>query len=214
MKFDVIVVGAGTAGCMAAYSAAKEGISKIILIDKKSKNQIGNKICGDGIGINHLTFLEDNGFPIKESNIILNKIKTAYLVSPNSTIEDKINIEGHLAIIDRYNFGQTLLKGVLEQRVKLLDKSTIKTIKRKTNEIELNVERKDGESLTIRAPLVIDCSGFHSKIREKSNFFDENYTIKDDEQYYCYREISEIENAPDMYIDSAIFEFSYEKTKG
>ncbi|MDR2204009.1 MAG: FAD-dependent oxidoreductase, partial [Nitrososphaerota archaeon] len=55
-KFDAIVVGAGTAGCIAAKTIAESGL-KVCLIDKNSRENIGEKICGDAIGEHHLTFL-------------------------------------------------------------------------------------------------------------------------------------------------------------
>jgi len=48
-RFDVVVVGAGTGGCMAAKTAAKMGLS-VCLIECKNANSIGDKVCGDAIG--------------------------------------------------------------------------------------------------------------------------------------------------------------------
>ena len=52
-KFDVIVVGAGTAGCLAAKTAAEAGL-KVCVIDRKGREEIGEKICGDALGEHHL----------------------------------------------------------------------------------------------------------------------------------------------------------------
>ena len=46
-KFDVVIVGAGPAGCAAAYMLAGNGL-KIALIDKESFPR--DKICGDALG--------------------------------------------------------------------------------------------------------------------------------------------------------------------
>ena len=42
-KFDVIVVGAGTAGSMTAKTVAKSGL-KVCLIDRKPRHDIGEKV--------------------------------------------------------------------------------------------------------------------------------------------------------------------------
>jgi len=55
-KFDVIVVGAGTAGCMTAKTVADVGL-EVCLIDRKKKEEIGNKVCGDAIGRHHFNSL-------------------------------------------------------------------------------------------------------------------------------------------------------------
>ena len=51
-KFDTIVVGGGTAGCVAAKTLASAGLS-VCLVDRKDRNSIGKKVCGDAIGKHH-----------------------------------------------------------------------------------------------------------------------------------------------------------------
>ncbi|NPE08746.1 MAG: FAD-binding protein, partial [Asgard group archaeon] len=114
-NFDLVVIGAGTAGCLAAYTAAKEGLSKIALVDRKPQKLIGKKICGDGIGTKHLDFLQELGFPIKENNILANIIKTAHLISPDKKKDYALPVQGQLAIINRHQFGQILLEETLNQ---------------------------------------------------------------------------------------------------
>ncbi len=46
--FDVIIVGGGPAGVSSAISIAKNGF-KVVIIDKKKINDIGEKTCGDAI---------------------------------------------------------------------------------------------------------------------------------------------------------------------
>ena len=42
-KFDVVIVGAGTAGCMAAKTSAEKGL-KVCLIDRKKASEIGKTV--------------------------------------------------------------------------------------------------------------------------------------------------------------------------
>ena len=55
-KYDAIVVGAGTAGCLAAKTIAEKGL-KVCVIEKKKREDIGEKICGDALGEHHLKTL-------------------------------------------------------------------------------------------------------------------------------------------------------------
>ncbi len=213
-NFDVVVIGAGTAGCLAAYAAAKEGLRKIALIDRKPQKLIGKKICGDGIGTNHLDFLQNIGFPIKENNILANVVKTARIISPDKKKEYTLPVQGQLAIINRHQFGQTLLEETLNLGVKLFANTTFKSLKRETNNLKIQLVKDGTEAITISAPLIIDGSGINSKIREELGEFDETAQLKDEEQYYCYREVCKIEAAPEKYVDSAVFEFSFDLTKG
>ena len=56
MKFDAVVVGAGTAGCLAAKTIAESGL-KVCLVERKPKEAIGEKVCGDALGEHHLKTL-------------------------------------------------------------------------------------------------------------------------------------------------------------
>lgn len=213
-KFDLIIIGAGTAGCLAAYSAARNGLEKIAIVDRKQKNQIGNKVCGDGIGTKHLDFLQEIGFPIKEHNVIKNALKTAHIISPDFEKKYSLPLEGQLTIINRHEFGQVLLNETLNLGVKLFDKTSFREVEIKENKAIAKFQEKGSGTLQLEAPLLVDASGINSKIRVGSGLFNSFTELKDDEQYYCYREINNIENPPELYVDSAVFEFSFDLTKG
>ncbi|MEM1596377.1 MAG: FAD-dependent oxidoreductase, partial [Desulfurococcaceae archaeon] len=50
--YDVIVVGAGVAGLYASYQLASMGW-KVALVESKPASKIGDRVCGDAIGIHH-----------------------------------------------------------------------------------------------------------------------------------------------------------------
>ncbi len=52
MDYDVIVAGAGTAGSITALTIAKKGHT-VLLIDRKWKEKIGDKTCGDALASHH-----------------------------------------------------------------------------------------------------------------------------------------------------------------
>ncbi|HID91126.1 TPA: FAD-dependent oxidoreductase, partial [Candidatus Bathyarchaeota archaeon] len=43
---DLLVAGAGTAGCLAARTAARRGL-EVLLVDRKPAADVGRKVCGD-----------------------------------------------------------------------------------------------------------------------------------------------------------------------
>lgn len=45
---DLVVVGAGTAGCAAALTAARAGLG-VLVLDRKGADQVGTKACGDAM---------------------------------------------------------------------------------------------------------------------------------------------------------------------
>ena len=213
-QYDVVIIGAGTAGSLAAHTAVKSGLEKVAIIDRKPEKMIGNKICGDGIGIDHLENLQKLGFPIKEKNVIANQIQTARLLSPDKEKDFALPIQGRLAIINRHTFGQTLLKEAVNEGAHLFVDNMFKTFEYENNQVKVTLVDKKGDAFTLTTPLIIDSSGINSRIREGMGIFDDFARLKDDEQYYCYREVTKITNPSDTYTDSAIFEFNYDLTRG
>ncbi|MCF8011485.1 MAG: FAD-dependent monooxygenase [Clostridiales bacterium] len=57
MKYDVIIIGAGPGGCIAAQKLAEKGV-KIILVEQK--NLPRHKTCAGAVSGKALPFLEDN----------------------------------------------------------------------------------------------------------------------------------------------------------
>ncbi len=56
--YDVIIAGAGTGGATTAYTLAKRGHS-VLLIDRKERDGIGEKTCGDALGSHHINELRE-----------------------------------------------------------------------------------------------------------------------------------------------------------
>ncbi len=71
--YDLIVVGAGTAGCSAAITAAQKGLS-VCIVDYKEEKDIGDKVCGDLMGEPIIRFIKEN-LGLDYSDIITNKLK-------------------------------------------------------------------------------------------------------------------------------------------
>ena len=102
-KYDIIVVGSGPTGSMAALEAAKAGCSVCIL--EKTK-EVGSPVrCGEAVGYSGLTqFMQ----PKKEW--IASTINSIQLVSPNNTSVDiNFNLETGF-ILNRNIFDSDLSK--------------------------------------------------------------------------------------------------------
>ena len=187
-KFDVIVVGAGTGGSVAARFAAKKGL-KVCLIDRKEKKDIGNKICGDAVGTEIFDFLKINRPKNEELSC---RIKGAKLYSPDQKkCIDLTDPKQAGYIINRLEFGQRLLNEAIDSGVdQFLDKTlALDLLYDNTIVNGVKVKLSSGDTVELHSKILIDASGFYSPLRKKvrSNLV-EKELLKED-SILCYREI-------------------------
>jgi len=187
-NFDIIVVGAGTGGTTAARFAAKKGLN-VCLIDKKQKENIGDKICGDAVGNEIFDILKINHPKDEELSC---HIRGAKLYSPNLkkciTLLDPKQA-GY--IVNRLEFGQRLLNEALDAGVKLfLDKTMALDLLYKNGTIKgLQIKLENGQRVDLNSKIIIDASGFHSPLRKKIKSSIIEKKISKEDSILCYREI-------------------------
>jgi geranylgeranyl reductase family protein len=191
-KYDAIVVGAGTAGCLAAKTIAEKGL-KVCLIEKKPSEEIGEKVCGDALGEHHLKFL---GLEKPTGGELEAKIDGIKIFSPDEntifTIADKDFI-GYL--LNRRLFGQWLLKKATEEgailkdnmnfRSPIIEKGAVSGISAKN--------MKNGKITEIHSKVVVDATGYFGMVRKQLPVemgIDREIANQDVEA--CYREIRQL----------------------
>ncbi|MFX1446721.1 MAG: geranylgeranyl reductase family protein [Promethearchaeota archaeon] len=186
--FDVIVVGAGTGGSIAARFAAKKGL-KVCLIDSKEKKDIGDKICGDAVGNEIFDFLKINHPKAEELSCT---IKGAKLYSPDlKKCIDLTDPKQAGYIVNRIEFGQRLLNEALDSGVELfMDNTMALDLVYSQNTVSgVKVKLENGEKVDLRSKIVIDASGFYSPLRKSvKGTLIEKEILKED-SILCYREI-------------------------
>ncbi|MEM2936511.1 MAG: NAD(P)/FAD-dependent oxidoreductase [Candidatus Bathyarchaeia archaeon] len=188
-KFDVIVVGAGTGGCMAAKATAKAGL-KVCLIDRKRKEDIGDKVCGDAIGSHHFDSL---GLDYPTGDELEHKIVGAKIYSPDGRVVFHVEMEDfHGFIVNRRLFGQRLLKDAVDAGSTLLDsvQVTEPVIK---NGFVTGVSARDlksGGKIELYGEVVVDASGYSAVLRRKLPLeMGVDVEIDEEDVVICYREI-------------------------
>lgn len=197
-KYDAIVVGAGTAGCLAAKTIAEKGL-KVCIVEKKKREEIGEKICGDALGEHHLKTL---GLEKPTGGELEAKIDGIKIYSPDEntifTIADK-DFVGYL--LNRRLFGQWLLNKATDKGAVLLDNMNFRSpIIEKGAVVGLTAKNmKTGKVAEMRSKVVVDASGYFGMVRKQlpaSMGIDRDIANEDVEA--CYREIrqlkQEIEN--------------------
>ena len=165
-KYDAIVVGAGTAGCLAAKTMVESGL-KVCIIEKKKREQIGEKICGDALGEHHLKFL---GLEKPTGGELETRIDGIKIYSPDEntvfTIADK-DFVGYL--LNRRLFGQWLLKKATDRGAVLEDNMNFRSpIIEKGAVVGLAAKNmKTGQTVQLRSKVVVDASGFFGVVRHQ-----------------------------------------------
>ena len=158
--YDVIVVGAGPAGSTAAYYAAENG-SSVLLLDKKK--ELGSPIqCAgflpDASEIQAL--LPDAKLPnlLKDYpySCVLQRTKTQRIISPNCSVKE-FAVSG--AVLDRRRYDQFLAEQAAKKGVELLIKTRLTKVEGTT------VETKGiyGKHV-IRAKAIIGADGPNSLV--------------------------------------------------
>jgi digeranylgeranylglycerophospholipid reductase len=211
-KFDAIIVGAGSAGSIAAYFGAKYGYD-ICLLDGKSREKIGEKICGDGIGSQIFDFLN---IVHPKKGEYLNAIRGAKLYPPDTkfciNIEDKKQA-GY--VIDRLVFGQRLVNDAVDAGVHLLDQThALSPIVNNEQVIGVKVKSKTLEETDLYANVVIDASGFHTQLRKQIDYPLLTKKIAPNDYIVCYREILRLKNPIIKNIDYISIFMNNERAPG
>ncbi len=191
-KYDAIVVGAGTAGCLAAKTIAEKGL-KVCIVEKKKREEIGEKICGDALGEHHLKFL---GLEKPTGGELETKIDGIKIYSPDEntvfTIADKDFI-GFL--LNRRLFGQWLLNKAIDKGALLQDNMNFRApIIEKGSVVGLTAKNmKTGKVTEMRSKVVVDASGYFAMVRKQlppEMGIDREIANEDVEA--CYREIRQL----------------------
>jgi digeranylgeranylglycerophospholipid reductase len=188
-RVDVVIVGAGSAGCITARRCAELGL-QTLLLDRKTKTDVGQKVCGDEISKSHF---EATGINYPTEDEISATIDGADVYPPSMTNELKVrgwpDFDGWT--VERLTFGQRLLNEAIKAGVKFLPNIHV-TEPSVIGDQVTGVHCKDlttREDTTVKSKLVIDASGFAAVIRNKLDnpLIERNIDKRD--VALCYREI-------------------------
>jgi geranylgeranyl reductase family protein len=154
---DVIVVGAGTAGCSAAIPAARAGHT-VLIIEKSAAADVGSKVCGNGISVEGLRGVA-RYVPPPDGTEVAARVEGGNIHILEDGPGTHISVSG--LIINRALFGQRLLSDALTAGASLVDRTTCLGWSDRVSG-RIRVRSEGGEESEVTARVVVDASGFRS----------------------------------------------------
>jgi len=156
--YDVVVVGAGPAGCMTAKTCAEKGLD-VIMLEKDA--EIGTpKRCAEGLSL--------HGFEragIKHNKkYIARAIEGAYIYSPSGK-EVEIRSKGPLGyVLERKIWEKYLARDAIKAGSDCMVKTTVNGLLSKNGKITGVKGNAMGDNIKLNSKVVAACDGVESKV--------------------------------------------------
>ena len=178
-SYDVIVVGAGPSGSMAAWQAARSGV-KVLLLEKD--REVGTPVrCAEGVAKKDLEKLIEGPVPL---HWIASEIEKFRLIAPDGTrVYVNINEIGY--VLHRRLFDYDLALKATNAGAKLLTHSEVIDVLKSGNSISGVRIRNSEELKDITSKIVIAADGVESRVARWAGI-DSTTRIKDMETCVQY----------------------------
>ena len=164
--YDVVIAGAGTAGSTLAYLLAEKGF-RIALVDRKDRDKIGDKVCGDAIAAHHFTATNIQ----KPSRDVVRIWVRGIKVYPKDMSYYLLieTVDGGY-VVDRHKYGQEILNRALEKGVELYDNINVNNLIIEDDYAKgiIGVDRNTKEIIKIYGKIVVDATGYSAILINKT----------------------------------------------
>lgn len=157
-RYDIVVVGAGPAGSMAAREAAKMG-AKVLLLEKD--REVGTPVrCAEGVAKE--AFEEHLGYPARPEWIAATVTKFQ-VISPDGTpVSVDIGEAGY--VLHRRLFDYDLAMDAVRAGAKLLTRAEVTNVLKENGKIGGVTAQLEGKSVTVKSDIVIAADGVESRV--------------------------------------------------
>ena len=165
--YDVIIAGAGTGGATTAYTLAKRGHS-VLFIDRKERDNIGNKTCGDALGSHHIKELRELvGIPELPKGIVEYEVNGIDLIAPDR--EHRLRMEGPTTTgmsFNRLKMGQWFVELAEKAGAESMASTRVKKLLFDDGKVSgLKISKEGGPDKDLTARVVVDATGATGVLR-------------------------------------------------
>ncbi|QHS16136.1 geranylgeranyl reductase family protein [Halopenitus persicus] len=204
-EYDVVVAGAGTAGCYAATTIAEAGLD-VAVVERKDETEAGHIACGDAL----------KGADAFPEAIPKSRIEPAFTNTgvdhgrfeiPQEDTVLEIPVPGELAVIDRWEYGRRLIEAAADAGVEFHYETVIGDVRQDDDGRVTGLRgKRRGDAIDFAADVVIDGAGSLSLLQDKADFSGTTFDTNVRYSQFCsaYREIVEVPE-PVEWDDALVF---------
>ena len=202
-EYDLVVVGAGTAGCYAAATVAQEGLD-VAIVERKSEDEAGHIACGDAL----------KGADAFPEAIPKSRIESAFTNTdvdhgrfeiPQTDTVLEIPVPGELAVIDRWEYGRRIIEGAEAAGAEVHYDTVVNDV-RQNGKVEGVRGKRRGDVVEYDAEVALDGTGALSILQDKADFGGSTFDTNVSYSQFCsaYREVLEVPE-PVPWDDALVF---------
>ncbi|WP_178916402.1 geranylgeranyl reductase family protein [Natronomonas gomsonensis] len=204
-EYDVVIVGAGTAGCYAGATLSDAGYD-VVIVERKDAEEAGHIACGDALK-------GADNFPesIPKSDIAdaftNTEVDHGQFEIPQEDAVLDIPVPGELAVIDRWEYGRLIIDGAERAGVEFHYDTVVQDVMQDDDGRVRGVKAtKKGDPRTYEATITLDGAGALSLLQDKADFEDATFdtNVRYSQFASAYREVIEVDE-PVEWSDALVF---------
>ena len=167
--YDVIIAGSGTAGTTTALTLAQRGHS-VLLIDRKSRGEIGHKTCGDALGSHHIKTVKGLiGLPDLPRDIIEYDVNGIDLIAPDRDL--RLRMSGPTTTgysFNRLKMGQWMANLAEKAGAEIMASTRVKTLLFDEGKVSgVRILKEDDSEHDLISRIVVDATGATGMLRRQ-----------------------------------------------